>query len=192
MLERLGVAITDRTDRRLQRARSGDPARRNALHHLRKSDQSPAAAGDFERIAAIGQQHGIETIIDSTFGTPLNQQPLAFGIDYVMHSATKYLGGHHDLIAGVVIGKHDKIHELRAARTILGGVVAPETAFLLERGLRTLALRVDRHNANALGIARYLESHPKIDRVWYPGLESHPDHALACRQMTWLWGCGEL
>ncbi len=143
---------------------------------------------DFERIAAIGQRHGIETIIDSTFGTPLNQQPLASGIDYVMHSATKYLGGHHDLIAGVVIGKHDKIHQLRAARTILGGVVAPETAYLLERGLRTLALRVDRHNANALGIARYLESHPKIERVWYPGLESHPDHALACRQMRGYGG----
>jgi cystathionine gamma-synthase len=143
---------------------------------------------DFERIAAIGKRHGVETIIDSTFGTPVNQQPLAFGIDYVIHSATKYLGGHHDLIAGVVIGERDKIHKLRAARTILGGVIAPDTAFLLERGLRTLALRMDRHNANGLGIARYLESHPKIDRVWYPGLESHPHHELARRQMTGYGG----
>ena len=143
---------------------------------------------DFECLADVGQKHGIETIIDSTFGTPVNQLPLAYGIDYVMHSATKYLGGHHDLVAGVVIGKRDRIAELRAARTILGGVVAPDTAYLLERGLRTLALRVARHNENALGVARYLESHPKIDRVWYPGLESHPDHALALKQMSGYGG----
>lgn len=188
MLERLGVAITVvPTDDYHVLEAAIQPGKTRFI--TSESPTNPLLrVADFERIAAIGQQHGVETIIDSTFGTPLNQQPLAFGIDYVMHSATKYLGGHHDLIAGVVIGKDDKIRELRAARTILGGVVAPETAFLLERGLRTLALRVDRHNANALGIARYLESHPKIDRVWYPGLESHPDHALACRQMTGYGG----
>jgi cystathionine gamma-synthase len=143
---------------------------------------------DFEQVAAIAKKHGVETIIDSTFGTPLNQQPLTYGIDYVLHSATKYLGGHHDLLAGVVVSAKDKIKELRKARTIVGGVVSPETAFLLERGLRTLALRVARHNQNALGIARYLEHHPKIDRVWYPGLESHPDYTLACKQMSGFGG----
>ncbi|MBI5959946.1 MAG: PLP-dependent transferase [Chloroflexi bacterium] len=143
---------------------------------------------DFECIAAVGRKFGIETAIDSTFGTPVNQLPLAYGIDYVLHSATKYLGGHHDLVAGVVIGPRDKIAALRDARTILGGILSPDSAYLLERGLRTLALRVARHNDNALGIARYLEAHPKIERVWYPGLESHPDHALALKQMAGYGG----
>lgn len=143
---------------------------------------------DFERIAAVGKRHGVETIIDSTFGTPLNHQPLAYGIDYVVHSATKYFGGHHDLVAGVIVGKRDAIKTIKDARTILGGVVSPDTAFLLERGLRTLALRMERHNSNALGVARYLEGHPKIERVWYPGLDSHPDHELALKQMTGFGG----
>ena len=188
MLARLGVAIsvvsTDDYDALEAAIRPGE-----TRFIISESPTNPLLRlADFERIAAIGHKHGIETIIDSTFGTPLNQQPLAYGIDYVMHSATKYLGGHHDLVAGVIIGQRDKIHDLKAARTILGGVVAPETAYLLERGLRTLALRVDRHNENALGIARYLESQPTIERVWYPGLESHPDHALACQQMTGYGG----
>jgi cystathionine gamma-synthase len=143
---------------------------------------------DFECLVALGRKHTIETVIDSTFGTPINQLPLTCGIDYVLHSATKYLGGHHDLIAGVVIGAQDKIAALRNARTLLGGILAPDVASLLERGLRTLALRVTRHNENALGIARFLEAHLKIDRVWYPGLESHPDHALAVKQMTGYGG----
>ncbi len=143
---------------------------------------------DFECLVTLGRKYSIETVIDSTFGTPINQLPLACGIDYVLHSATKYLGGHHDLIAGVVIGAYDKIAALRNARTLLGGILAPDVASLLERGLRTLALRVIRHNENALGIARFLEAHPKIDRVWYPGLESHPDHALAVKQMTGYGG----
>lgn len=143
---------------------------------------------DFQRLAAIAQKHDVATIIDSTFGTPLNQQPLSHGIDYVMHSATKYLGGHHDLLAGVIISDEERIAKLREARMILGGVVAPETAFLVERGLRTLSLRVQRHNENALAIARFLEDHPKIDRVWYPGLESHPDHELASQQMSGYGG----
>jgi cystathionine gamma-synthase len=143
---------------------------------------------DFERLAAIGHQYSIETIIDSTFGTPLNQQPLAYGIDYSFHSATKYLGGHHDLLAGVVIGKKEKIAKIRETRVILGGVASSQTAFLLERGLRTLALRVQRHNENALLIANYLENHPKITRVWYSGLESHPDYALATKQMSGFGG----
>lgn len=143
---------------------------------------------DFDRLAEIGRVHGVATVIDSTFGTPLNQQPLQHGIDYVIHSATKYLGGHHDLLAGVVVGSKSRIAQLRAARVVLGGLVSPETAFLIERGLRTLALRVERHNANAQAIACYLDGHSKIERVWYPGLESHPDHALAKRQMSGYGG----
>ena len=143
---------------------------------------------DFGQLAAIGQKHGVETVIDSTFGTPVNQQPLEYGIDYVLHSVTKYLGGHHDLLAGVIIGSEKKIAKLREARVILGGVASPETAFLIERGLRTLALRVQRHNENGLAVARYLQNHPRIDCVWYPGLESHPDHALAVKQMSGFGG----
>lgn len=188
MLKRLGVGITIvPTDDYAALEAAIRPGETRFI--ISESPTNPLLRlSDFERVVTIAKKYAVETIIDSTFGTPINQHPLSYGIDYVMHSATKYLGGHHDLLAGVVISTKDKIKELRKARTILGGVVSPETAFLLERGLRTLALRVARHNENALGVARYLEQHPKIDRVWYPGLESHPDHALACQQMAGFGG----
>ena len=143
---------------------------------------------DFERIGAIGREYKIRTLIDSTFGTPINQHPLDYGIDYVLHSGTKYLGGHHDLLAGVIVGSKERISALREARGVLGGVTTPETAYLLERGLRTLAIRVQRQNENGLAVARYLAQHPKIRQVWYPGLESHPDYALAAKQMAGFGG----
>lgn len=143
---------------------------------------------DFERLADIGRRHKIRTMVDSTFGTPINQRPYEYGIDYVTHSATKYLGGHHDLLAGVVIGAKERIAALREAQGVLGAVVAPQNAFLLERGLRTLALRIQRQNENGMAVARFLEDHPKVRHVYYPGLESHPDHALAKRQMTGFGG----
>lgn len=143
---------------------------------------------DFEKLAELGRAYKVRTLIDSTLGTSINQQPHAMGIDYVIHSATKYMGGHHDLLAGVVAGTGERIHALRSAQGILGNLIAPQNAFLLDRGLRTLAIRVARHNENGLAIARHLESHPKIRRVWYPGLESHPDHAIAIKQMTGFGG----
>jgi cystathionine gamma-synthase len=143
---------------------------------------------DMERIVTIAKRHKIRTMIDSTFGTPINQHPLAYGIDYVIHSATKYLGGHHDLLAGVVIGSKDRIAALRDARGVLGGIVDPQNAYLLERGLKTLGLRVAQQNATAMAVALFLEKHPAIDRVWYPGLPSHPDHAAAVKQMTGFGG----
>ncbi|NDJ86482.1 MAG: aminotransferase class I/II-fold pyridoxal phosphate-dependent enzyme [Chloroflexi bacterium] len=143
---------------------------------------------DFARLAAIGKRHKVRTLIDSTFGTPINQQPLAFGIDYVVHSATKYLAGHHDLLAGVIVGRRSAIAALRQAQGVLGAVVAPQTAFLLERSLKTLALRIAKHNENGLRIATFLEKHPAIERVWYPGLASHPDHDLAIQQMQGFGG----
>jgi len=143
---------------------------------------------DFARLAELGKYHKIITLIDSTLGTPINQRPLDYGIDYVLHSATKYLGGHNDLLAGVIIGKADRILALRQAQGVLGSVLAPQNAFLLERGLKTLALRVQKHNENGLALACYLESHPKIERVWYPGLESFPDYALARKQMKGFGG----
>lgn len=143
---------------------------------------------DLERIADIGRRYKVQTLIDSTFATPINQRPLDWGIDYVLHSATKYLGGHNDLLAGVVVGQADRIAALRDARGILGGIPDPHTAFLLERGLKTLALRVEQQNRTALAVARFLEVHPRIERVWYPGLESHPDYATATAQMKGFGG----
>ncbi len=143
---------------------------------------------DLERLAEIGKHHKIRTLIDSTFGTPVNQRPLDYGIDYVTHSATKYMGGHHDLLAGVVVGRKDRIAALRDSRGVLGGIVDPQNAYLLERGLKTLGLRVAQQNTTALAVAQFLERHPKIERVWYPGLPSHPDHEIACKQMTGFGG----
>lgn len=143
---------------------------------------------DLERLTEIAKRHRIQTIIDGTFGTPVNQLPLEWGIDYVTHSATKYLGGHHDLLAGVVAAKKTRIDALRDARSVLGGIVDPQNAYLLERGLKTLGLRVRQQNDSAMAVAEFLERHPKIDQVWYPGLPSHPDHSVAKKQMTGFGG----
>lgn len=142
---------------------------------------------DFARLADTGRRHKICTVVDATFATPVNAQPLAWGVDLVLHSATKYLAGHNDVLAGAVIGSHDLMTPLRQAQALLGNVADPHAAWLILRGLKTLALRVAQQNANALAVARYLEGHPKVRRVWYPGLASHRDHALADRQMR---GCG--
>lgn len=143
---------------------------------------------DLERIAELGRKHRVRTMIDSTFATPINQRPLEWGIDFVIHSATKYLSGHNDLLAGVVVGSADRIKALRDARGMLGGVVDPQNAYLLDRGIKTLGVRVQQQNATAQAVAEFLESHPRIERVWYPGLESHPDHDIASRQMEGFGG----
>jgi cystathionine gamma-synthase len=143
---------------------------------------------DLEKFAAIGKRNKVLTLIDSTFATPINQRPLEWGIDFVVHSATKYLSGHNDLLAGVVTGRADRIKALRDSRGVLGGIPDAQTAYLLERGIKTLGVRVEQQNATALAVARYLEAHPAIERVWYPGLKSHPDYAIASRQMTGFGG----
>ncbi len=143
---------------------------------------------DLKRLAELGRKYKVRTLIDSTFATPINQRPLEWGIDFVVHSATKYFSGHNDLLAGVVIGSADRIRALRDARGVLGGVVDPQNAFLLDRGIRTLGVRVRQQNQTAQTIAEYLESHPKIERVWYPGLASHPDHQVAAEQMDGYGG----
>jgi cystathionine gamma-synthase len=144
---------------------------------------------DTERFADIGRRRGVRTLIDATLCTPYNLRPLESGVDFVLHSATKYLGGHNDLLAGVVIGSQELLDPVRQLRGIMGGVNSPHNAYLLERGLKTLALRMERHNANGLEVARFLEGHPRVSRVLYPGLESHPFHQLASRSMR---GCGGL
>lgn len=143
---------------------------------------------DLEQIARLGKQHRVLTLIDSTFATPVNQRPIEWGIDFVIHSATKYLSGHNDLLAGVVAGRADRIKALRDARGVLGGIVDPQNAYLLDRGIKTLGVRVEQQNRNALAVAAFLEAHPRIERVWYPGLESHPDYSTAARQMSGFGG----
>jgi cystathionine gamma-synthase len=118
----------------------------------------------------------------------MNQQALALGADLVLHSGTKYLGGHNDVMAGALAGRADLIASVRALHGVLGGVLDPHAAYLLLRGLKTLAVRVERHNRNALDLARWLEQQPRIDRVHYPGLPSHPDHETACAQMSGFGG----
>ena len=143
---------------------------------------------DLEQIVALAKHHRLRTVIDSTFATPYNQNPLDFGIDLVMHSATKYLGGHNDLLAGVVVGNASMIAALRQAQGMLGGITDPNTAYLLVRGLKTFALRMQRHNANGLALARFLEGHARVRRVYYPGLASHPSHAVARQQLRGFGG----
>ena len=139
---------------------------------------------DLRRAVAIAKQHGLTTLIDNTFATPINQRPIEFGVDIVLHSATKYMAGHSDLIAGVAAGSHELMQRVWETRTTVGGTMDPHAAFLLLRGLKTLAVRVERHNQNALRIAQFLEKHPRVKRVNYPFLSSHPQHALANTQMS--------
>ncbi|MCU0522333.1 MAG: PLP-dependent transferase, partial [Anaerolineae bacterium] len=131
---------------------------------------------------------GILTVVDSTFATPINLRPLALGIDLVVHSATKYLGGHNDLLAGVIAGNHRWVTAVEYNRGLLGCVSSPSDGYLLSRGLKTLALRVRQQNENGMRVAQFLEGHPKVARVFYPGLPSHPDHEVARRQMAGFGG----
>jgi cystathionine gamma-synthase len=139
---------------------------------------------DLERLAAIVKAKGrIRTLVDSTFATPINSKPLSLGIDLVLHSATKYLSGHNDVLGGVAAGPSHLISLLRDTRGIVGSVLDPHAAFLIMRGLKTLSLRVERQNANAMALAKALEQHPKVQRVFYPWLESHPSFPIASAQM---------
>jgi cystathionine gamma-synthase len=143
---------------------------------------------DLARVVAAGRRHGILTAIDSTFATPVNMRPLEHGIDLVIHSATKYLAGHNDLLAGTVIGSRELVSRIKETRDVLGGVSNPQDAYMLLRGLKTLELRVQRQNESARRIAEFLEGHPAVRRVYYPGLPSHPDHEVARRQMSGFGG----
>lgn len=139
---------------------------------------------DIEQIVKIAQAKKVLSVIDSTFGTPHNQRPLDAGIDIVIHSTTKYLGGHNDILGGAVFGGWDRLEPINEWRKVTGGVLDPMSCYLLIRGLKTFALRMDRLNASATKIAQWLERHPKVKRVYYPGLPSHPHYEIARRQMT--------
>jgi len=138
---------------------------------------------DLPAVVKVAKKHNILTIIDATLATPYNIKPLDIGVDIVIHSATKYLGGHNDLLAGVTLGKHDLLNECYRMQRMIGATPGPLTCFLLERGLKTFAMRMEHHNRAGLAVARMLETHPKIEKVWYPALTSHPDHRVATEQM---------
>lgn len=149
----------------------------------------------FLRIIDIGEtinflkKKEIISIVDSTFASPINIRPLEYSVDLVIHSATKYLGGHHDLLAGIVIGKSDFLMKaIQEHRDIFGGIIDPHTSYLLLRSLQTLEIRMEAHNKRGLAVAKYLEQHPKVERVWYPGMKSHPDYLTAKKQMEGFGG----
>jgi cystathionine gamma-synthase len=143
---------------------------------------------DLDRFADIGRRHSIETLIDATLATPYNLRPIAAGVDYVLHSVTKYLAGHNDLLAGVVVGSTAQLDSVRNLRGIMGPVNSPQNCYLLLRGLKTFELRMQRHNENGQRVAEFLEAHPRVEQVLYPGLKSHPQHELALRHMRGYGG----
>lgn len=144
---------------------------------------------DIGAVAGIGKERGIKTVVDNTFATPYNQRPLEFGADMVVHSATKYLGGHSDLTAGVLVGRHEDIEKVRHGPSkLLGGNIAPQVAWLVLRGIKTLALRMERHNSNAAALASMLAKHPRTVKVYYPGLPEHSNHGVAALQMRGFGG----
>ena len=143
---------------------------------------------DVRRVAAACRARGVTSIIDNTFASPINQQPLALGIDLAMQSATKYLNGHSDVTGGMVSGTKALVAPIEKARRLVGTVMDPQPAFALGRGLKTLPLRVARHNANARAVAEFLAADRRVSQVYYPGLPSHPDHEIAARQMSGFGG----
>ena len=143
---------------------------------------------DIRTIAVACRAAGVVTCIDNTFASPVNQRPLELGIDLSMQSVTKYLNGHSDVTGGVLSGSRAQLAAIGKARRLLGGIMDPQPAYALSRGLKTLPLRIARHNANAMAIAEFLCGHKAVERVYYPGLASHPDHAIAARQMSGFGG----
>ncbi|WP_322025950.1 aminotransferase class I/II-fold pyridoxal phosphate-dependent enzyme [Burkholderia sp. BCC1977] len=187
MLRRFGVEVTfvDQTD-----VGAFDRAiRPNTRLIVLESPVNPLLlVTDIAAVTEIARARGILTLADNTFASPVNQQPHRLGVDIVVHSATKYLGGHHDLTGGVICTSRVLAEQIWHTHITLGSVLSPMDAWLLLRGLRTLPMRVERINANAQALAEFLEAHAKIERVFYPGLRSHPQHGLACRQMRGFGG----
>jgi methionine-gamma-lyase len=183
-----GVAVTyiDQTDPENYRTAMRPETK---VFYLETPSNPTLMISDLEAIARIARENGVTTICDNTFATAFNQTPLDLGVDIVLHSATKYLGGHSDLTAGVIVGNREFVEKARLKTTkLFGGNIAPQTAWLVLRGIKTLALRMERHNSNAQRIAGFLAEHPRVVAVNYPGLESHPGHDVAKRQMRGFGG----
>ncbi|MDA1180230.1 MAG: PLP-dependent aspartate aminotransferase family protein [Planctomycetota bacterium] len=143
---------------------------------------------DLPRFVELGSKHHVMTLIDATLATPFNLRPIEAGVDFVLHSATKYLAGHNDLLAGALIGKKELLDPVRKLRGIMGSINSPHNVYLLQRGLKTFELRMQRHNANGMGIAQFLEAHPRVEKAYYPGLPSHSYFEVAQRTMSGYGG----
>ncbi|MCL4744813.1 MAG: aminotransferase class I/II-fold pyridoxal phosphate-dependent enzyme [Burkholderiaceae bacterium] len=187
VLARFGVraSFVDQTDAGAFEA-AFEPATRLVV--LESPANPTLALTDIAAVAKMARARGALTIADNTFASPINQRPLELGVDVVVHSATKYLGGHHDLTAGAVVCSESLVARMWDTAIVLGGVLSPHDAWLLLRGMRTLSVRVERANGSALRVAQFLERHPGVERVHYPGLASHPQHALARAQMSGFGG----
>ena len=187
LLERFSVSceLVDQTD---NQAFARALQRPTAVVMLESPTNPDCSLTDIRTAARLAHCAGALVVVDNTFATPLNQQPISLGADLVVHSATKYLGGHHDLTAGVVVGSEALIERLWSTQIVMGATLSPMDAWLLLRGLRTLSVRMERINASALTVARALADHPAIESVSYPGLPGHPQHTLACEQMKGFGG----
>jgi cystathionine gamma-synthase len=186
-LPRAGVEVTllDTTD---HDAVEEELAKGCDLLYLETPTNPTLKLVDIARLSAAGHRAGAVVVVDGTFATPINQSALALGADLVLHSASKYLGGHSDALGGVLCGPRELVRRVYHYREINGAALDPFAAYLLLRGLKTLELRITRHNENAMEVARFLEGHPAVERVFYPGLESHPQHELAQKQMRGFGG----
>ncbi|MFB9149298.1 methionine gamma-lyase [Roseovarius ramblicola] len=184
-LRKFGITVThvDMTEPETLRAAMSD---RTRVVYFETPANPNMRLVDIEAVAAIAHGHGAQVVVDNTYATPYLTRPIALGADLVVHSATKYLGGHGDLVAGLVVGRAEAIGEIRLVgmKDMTGAVMAPFNAMLVMRGLKTLSLRMERHCASAQTVAAWLEGHPEVAAVQYPGLESFGQHALACRQMA--------
>lgn len=186
-LPRFGIAVRlcDSTD---HAALEAEIARGCTVLYLETPTNPTLKVVDIARLTQAAHSVGATVVVDNTFATPINQSPLALGADLVVHSATKFLGGHADALGGVVCGRRDLVHQIYHFREINGATLDPMAAYLLLRGMKTLQLRVRHQSESALRIARYLAAHPAVEAVFYPGLESHPGHEIACRQMRAFGG----
>jgi len=186
-LGRMGVEVTVIEPSNTQKL--ADEIRDNTVLFFTESPTNPyLRVIDIEETCRVAHARGVKVLIDTTFASPYNHRPLEQGADLVLHSATKYMGGHNDLLAGTVTGSKEIVDPIRTANGILGGIIDSHAAYLLLRGLKTLALRMERHNQNGQALAEWLEAHSVVRSVFYPGLPSHPDHETAKRQMRGFSG----
>jgi cystathionine gamma-synthase len=182
---RVGVELCDTTDHEQIEA---EVAKGCQVLYLESPTNPTVKITDIERLAAAGHQAGAIVVVDNTFATPINQQPLALGADLVLHSASKFLGGHADALGGVVCGPADLVRKVYHFREINGAALSPGDAYRLLRGVKTLGLRIERQNASAMKIATFLANHPAVEQVFYPGLPEHEHHDVARRQMSGFGG----
>ncbi len=181
----IGVTLCDTTD---PMALEAAVVKGCKLLYLESPTNPTIKVVDIARLAAMAHRHGALVVVDNTLATPINQQPLQLGADLVLHSATKFLGGHADALGGVICGSKDLVSRVYHYREINGACLEPMSAYLLLRGMKTLHLRVRQQNQSALQIARFLEAHPRVEKVFYPGLEKHENHEIARRQMAGYGG----